>query len=67
MKDQTGLNSDMIDWTNQVADAIGYTYPATFTLPLTVALQPLYYIRLFLDQVDIIIACLMFIRSSPSL
>ncbi len=51
MKDQTGLNADMIVFTNQVADAIGFNYPATFTLPLLAALQPLYYIRLFLDQV----------------
>ena len=41
----------MITFTNQVADAIGFTFPATFTLPLQAALIPLYYIRLFLDQI----------------
>lgn len=51
VKDSDGLNADMIDFTNEVADAIGYTYPASFTLPISTALTPLYFIRLFLDQI----------------
>lgn len=63
VKDQKGMNFDMIAFTNEVSgtqffqtvtyhvDALGFTYPVDFTLPLYTALIPLYYIRLFLDQV----------------
>lgn len=51
VKALNAMNLDMIAFTNQVSDAIGYQYPATFTLPLQAALVPLYYLRLFLDQV----------------
>eukprot|EP01114_Cavostelium_apophysatum_P002845 TRINITY_DN1253_c0_g3_i1.p1 TRINITY_DN1253_c0_g3~~TRINITY_DN1253_c0_g3_i1.p1 ORF type:complete len:1241 (+),score=361.47 TRINITY_DN1253_c0_g3_i1:25-3723(+) len=45
------MTAGMIVFTNQVADAIGYDFPATFQLPLHTALEPLYYIRMFLDQI----------------
>lgn len=51
VKSKDNMNLDLIAFTNEIADAIGYNYPASFTLPLQTALIPLYYIRLFLDQV----------------
>lgn len=52
VKDLNSMNADLIVFTNQISDAIGYRYPATFTLPLKDALTPLYFLRLFLDQVS---------------
>ena len=51
VKDLNSMNLDLIQFTNQIADAIYYKYPASFTLPLQIALTPLYFLRLFLDQV----------------
>lgn len=49
--DRQGLDEKMIQFTNQVAEAIGIDYHATFSLPIAVGLQSLYFIRLFLDQI----------------
>jgi len=51
VKNQDGLNKGVIQFTNQVADKLGYDYPVTFSLPLADALAPLYFLRLFLDQI----------------
>ena len=59
VKDLKPMNRDFITFTNQVADYLGYDYPATFSLPLQQAMQPLYFLRLFLDQV----ALSMFVNS----
>lgn len=45
------MNADLIDLTNNVSDAIGYRYPVTLALPVAGALEPLYFIRLFLDNI----------------
>lgn len=50
------MNSDLIVFTNEISDAIDYRYPATFTLPLQVTLTPLYFLRLFLDQIFLFVA-----------
>lgn len=51
VKDNNGLQADMIKFTNLVAEALGINYPAEFSLPLVTALTGVYYIRLFLDQI----------------
>ena len=51
VKDKPNMDLDLIGFTNDIADTLGYTYPADFTLPLRAALVPLYYLRLFLSQV----------------
>lgn len=54
VKSQAGMDADLITFTNEVADTLGYTYPATFSLPLRMSLQPLQFIRMFLDQVSFV-------------
>jgi predicted lysophospholipase L1 biosynthesis ABC-type transport system permease subunit len=47
----TSLNNHMQQFTNEVALSLGVTYPATYTLPITKALQVTIYIRYFLDNI----------------
>eukprot|EP01119_Soliformovum_irregulare_P011698 TRINITY_DN2957_c0_g2_i5.p1 TRINITY_DN2957_c0_g2~~TRINITY_DN2957_c0_g2_i5.p1 ORF type:complete len:779 (-),score=230.88 TRINITY_DN2957_c0_g2_i5:26-2362(-) len=61
VKSQTGMDADLIDFTNQVADTLGYTFPVTFTLPLRTALIPLYFIRLFLDQIFLFVVVVLIV------
>lgn len=51
VEDQKGLNRHMIRFTNLVAERLGVDYPAQFELPLLTALQGMYFVRLFLDQI----------------
>uniref|UniRef100_A0A6B2KXA1 ABC3 transporter permease C-terminal domain-containing protein n=1 Tax=Arcella intermedia TaxID=1963864 RepID=A0A6B2KXA1_9EUKA len=55
MKDKDELEKDIINWSNQVVELMGLEYPVMITAPLIQALRILYYLRLFLDQLLLII------------
>eukprot|EP00004_Rigifila_ramosa_P022811 TRINITY_DN6304_c0_g1_i1.p1 TRINITY_DN6304_c0_g1~~TRINITY_DN6304_c0_g1_i1.p1 ORF type:complete len:1190 (-),score=307.13 TRINITY_DN6304_c0_g1_i1:20-3532(-) len=50
MSPQDELHKHLIDFTNQVSEALGIDYPAVFQLPLASSLELSYFLRLFLDQ-----------------
>lgn len=51
MKALEPMTADVIQFTNQVARAIGIKYPATFTVPVAKALELSIFIRYFLDNI----------------
>jgi ABC-type antimicrobial peptide transport system permease subunit len=55
MKTAQELNAEIIKWSNKVALALGLDYPASFSTPLIDTLSVVYYLRLFLDQLLLII------------
>eukprot|EP00455_Lapot_gusevi_P003462 TRINITY_DN11415_c0_g1_i4.p1 TRINITY_DN11415_c0_g1~~TRINITY_DN11415_c0_g1_i4.p1 ORF type:complete len:879 (-),score=175.03 TRINITY_DN11415_c0_g1_i4:116-2752(-) len=61
IKDQTALDADMIEFSNQASEALGVTFPASFELPIVKALQITYFIRLFLDNVFGAVLSLLFL------
>jgi ABC-type antimicrobial peptide transport system permease subunit len=54
-KDENGINLDMINFTNRVAVRLGLEYPAVFETPLVDVLVIAYYLRLFLDQILMVV------------
>ena len=60
VKSTKGMDHDLILFTNDVAEALEIDYPVDFTLPIQQTLTGLNYLKLFLDQVHIIIICLFY-------
>jgi len=55
LKDKDNLEQDMIIWSDRVKEAVGLDYPISFQIPLIQALRVLYFLRLFLDQLLLIV------------
>lgn len=64
-KTREDLNHALIALTNSIAEEIGINYPALITAPLVSALQVIYYLRLFLDQLLLIVGMFLGSRTSP--
>jgi len=55
LKDKRELENDIVLWSNDLMDILGVDYPVLITAPLIQALRILYYLRLFLDQLLLLI------------
>lgn len=51
VKETSGMEFDMIQFTNDVVEALGVYYPVNLQLPLKDILVTLNYLRMFLDQI----------------
>ena len=50
-KSTEGMNLDLIEFTNEMVEALGVYYPVELTLPVQEILVGLNYLRMFLDQI----------------
>jgi hypothetical protein len=50
-KDQAGLNHDMVQFTNAVAEGVGIDYPVDTELPIATTLKQFQFTKMSLDQV----------------
>eukprot|EP01105_Mastigella_eilhardi_P014560 TRINITY_DN3312_c0_g1_i1.p1 TRINITY_DN3312_c0_g1~~TRINITY_DN3312_c0_g1_i1.p1 ORF type:complete len:1294 (-),score=364.22 TRINITY_DN3312_c0_g1_i1:27-3428(-) len=64
LKKTESIKTDMITFTNDVAEALGTGYPATFTVPLTEALDGFTFVKLFLQQIFMFIAVVLIFLGS---
>eukprot|EP00960_Hanusia_phi_P075544 768438-Hanusia_phi.AAC.10 len=51
LKSEAGRLSDMIKFSNDVGERLGFTSRLSITLPIATALQPLMFLRVFLQQI----------------
>eukprot|EP00026_Physarum_polycephalum_P001035 Phypoly_transcript_01036.p1 GENE.Phypoly_transcript_01036~~Phypoly_transcript_01036.p1 ORF type:complete len:1168 (+),score=174.37 Phypoly_transcript_01036:78-3581(+) len=58
-KDQGGLDSDMIEFTNAVSEGVGVDYPVSTELPIAVTLKQFQFTKMSLDQIFNCVACVM--------
>uniref|UniRef100_A0A6U6A8Q8 ABC3 transporter permease C-terminal domain-containing protein n=1 Tax=Guillardia theta TaxID=55529 RepID=A0A6U6A8Q8_GUITH len=51
LKSEAGRLSDMVKFSNEVGEKLGFTSNLSITLPIATALQPLMFLRVFLQQI----------------